>query len=371
MKLCNCDIYQLKEIIKEKKLVCFGGGKEFFDFFSDFKELHLERSVYAVVDNNKKKVGTMLEAGGTSIPVINIERLLQIKNMILLISCADVEGIVKQLESYVELNEVWCFTVHFVRSETNKTDEQKRRYPDSFRMTEISRIPPKIHYCWFGKKEIPEKNQIWMESWRKYCPDCEIIRWDETNYDVSKNRYMYEAYQNQKWGFVSDYARIDIIYHYGGIYLDTDVEIIKSWEDLRYQEAFMGKETSFRIALGLGFGSVQYYSLWKDLLDMYDRIYFVREDGTRNQVPCPELQNAVYLHKGFQNNGEYQRVGEAVVYPPAVLSPKDQFTGEIMLTPHTYSIHHFDGTWTDDRQKKNDQRRQKMYVQFKNIGGEI
>ena len=370
MKLRNCDIYQLKEISKEKKLICFGGGKEFFDFFSDFRRLYLERNLYAVVDNNREKVGTILEVEGLSIPIIDIESLLQIKNLILLISCADVEGIVKQLERYVELNEVWCFTIHFVRSETNKTYEKRRAYPDSFRVTDIPRIPRKIHYCWFGKEEIPEKNRIWMESWKKYCPDYEIIRWDESNYDVSKNRYMYEAYQNRKWGFVSDYARIDIVYHYGGIYLDTDVEIIKSWEDLRYQEAFMGAEMNFKIALGLGFGSVQYYSLWQELLDMYERIHFVREDGTWNLIACPELQNSVYLRRGFQNDGEYQRVGEVVLYPPAVLSPKDQYTGEILLTPHTYSIHHYDGSWVEDKQRKNDYGRKKLYARFKNISGE-
>ena len=370
MRLCNCDIYQLKKMAEKEKLVCFGAGKEFSDFIADFKSLHLERDVYAVADNNIKKIGTELDIEGVSIPVIGIKSLLQIRDMILLISCADIEGIVRQLEAYDELKQVRCMAVHFVRSETNKVYEQKYGYPDSFRYTETPCIPKKIHYCWFGKKEIPEANRVWMRSWAKYCPGYEIIRWDESNYDISKNRYMYEAYQNKKWGFVSDYARIDVVYHHGGIYLDTDVEMLKSWEELRYQEAFMGMETNFRINLGLGFGSVPNYGLWKELLEMYDELCFVREDGAWNQLPCPQLQNEVYLRKGFINNGRYQRLDSATIYPPAVFSPKDLYTGEISLTEHTYSIHHYDGSWIDDVRKKKDDDRKRLHVEFENISGE-
>lgn len=370
MKLCNCDIHQLKNIAEKKKFICFGAGKEFFDFFSDFKKLHLERHLYAVADNNTEKIGTELDVEGASVPVIGIGNLLQVRDMFLLISCADLEGVVRQLENYDELKNVPCFAAYFVRSETNKTYERNHNYPDCFRITGMPCIPKKIHYCWFGKKEIPEKNRNWMKSWKKYCSDYEIIRWDESNYDVSKNRYMYEAYQNKKWGFVSDYARIDIIYNYGGIYLDTDVELLKSWEELRYQDAFMGMEANLRINLGLGFGSVPYYGLWKDLLDLYDELHFVREDGTWNQLPCPQLQNDIYLRRGFINNGEYQRIDQAVIYPPAVFSPKDLYTGEVLFTSHTYSIHHYDGSWVDDRQRDKDCVRRKMYTHFKNISGE-
>lgn len=370
MRLCNCDIYQLKKISEKERLICFGAGKEFFDFFEDFESLYLERNVYAIVDNNVQKIGTNIDIKGISIPVIGIESLLHIRNIVLLISCADIEGIVKQLEDYEELKQVRCMAVHFVRSETNKTYERKYNCPNCFRITDTPRIPKKIHYCWFGRKEIPEANRVWMKSWKKYCPDYEIIRWDESNYNISKNRYMYEAYQNNKWGFVSDYARLDIIYHYGGIYLDTDVEIIKSWEELRYQEAFMGMETNFRINLGLGFGSVPNYRLWHEVLKLYDDFSFEKEDGTWNQLPCPQLQNEVYRRNGFINNGKYQRLGTAIIYPPAVLSPKDLYTGEVSLTTHTYSIHHYDGSWIDDKQKKKDDERKKLYVQFKNISGE-
>lgn len=98
--------------------------------------------------------------------------------------------------------------------------------PPPIRISETPLIPKVIHYCWFSEKEIPEKYQKCIESWEKCCPDYEIKRWDESNYDISKNPYMKEAYEHQKWGFVPDYARLDILYHYGGIYIDTDVELV-------------------------------------------------------------------------------------------------------------------------------------------------
>lgn len=367
MRLSNGDIYQLKEIAKKKKLICFGSGKEFRDFFKDYERIHLEKSVYAVADNDPAKAGTTVSVAGSSIPVISVEQLLAADNMAVLISCADIEGVLRQLKQYRELEEVQCFAVYFVRSMTNRTDEAKRHYPGTFRITRTALIPKKIHYCWFGGNPIPEKNLAWMESWKRHCPDYEIIRWDESNYDISRNRYMQEAYQSKKWGFVSDCARIDIIYHEGGIYLDTDVELVKSLEDLRYQEAFMGVEASLKINLGLGFGSIPHFSLWKELLEMYEKTSFLNEDGTLNQTACPQLQHDVYVRNGFVCNGEWQTVGGASVYPVAVLSPKDLYTEETVMSPHAYSIHHYDASWFDRDMMLRNVSIRKLYKKFKEI----
>ena len=117
-------------------------------------------------------------------------------------------------------------------------------------------IPKIIHYCWFGGTEIPEADQKCMASWRKYCPDYTIMRWDESNYDYTKNQYMREAYEAKKWGFVPDFARLDIVYTYGGIYLDTDVEIIRNIDDLLVNSAYMGFESGgAAVNPGLGFGA--------------------------------------------------------------------------------------------------------------------
>ena len=117
-------------------------------------------------------------------------------------------------------------------------------------------IPKKIHYCWFGSGELPDKDKKNIENWKKLCPDYEIIRWDESNYDYKKNKYMKQAYKSKKWGFVPDYARLDILYHHGGIYLDTDVELVRNLDILRYQRAFCGVEKWGNINLGGCSGAV-------------------------------------------------------------------------------------------------------------------
>ena len=121
-------------------------------------------------------------------------------------------------------------------------------------------IPKKIHYMWLGGKEIPRNLQLCIDSWKKYCPDYEIVQWNESNYDIGKNKYMKMAYENKKYGFVPDYARLDILYNYGGIYMDTDVEVVRSLDDLLYQSAFCGVEKWQTINFGGCSGCLLYTS---------------------------------------------------------------------------------------------------------------
>lgn len=120
-------------------------------------------------------------------------------------------------------------------------------------------IPKIIHYCWVGNCQKPKSVLYCIESWRKFCPDYRIIEWNESNYDFSKNKYMWQAYEAKKWGFVPDYARLDIVYQYGGIYLDTDVELVKNIDELLSHKAFMGFEDTgdgeFFVNCGHGFGA--------------------------------------------------------------------------------------------------------------------
>ena len=116
-------------------------------------------------------------------------------------------------------------------------------------------IPKKIHYCWFGNNSMPDEYIKYIDGWKKLCPDYSIIRWDESNYDVNKHPFISKAYKDRKWAFVSDYARLDIIYNNGGIYLDTDVQLIKNIDELRRFRAYVGFEAESFINTGLGFGA--------------------------------------------------------------------------------------------------------------------
>ncbi|UNP76362.1 glycosyl transferase [Bacillus nitratireducens] len=206
-------------------------------------------------------------------------------------------------------------------------------------------IPKIIHYCWFGGNPLPESAEKCIESWKKYCPDYEIIQWNETNYDVTKNRYMYEAYQNKKYGFVPDYARLDIVHTYGGIYLDTDVELIKSLDDLLKLDAFCGVEHNSKyVALGLGFGGNIENKTLRCMLDAYNTMSFIK-DGEPDLTPAPKINTKALYSLGYNYKKSVFNCGELKVFPSEYFCPQDFETGKLTITPNTYSIHHYDSSW--------------------------
>lgn len=216
-------------------------------------------------------------------------------------------------------------------------------------------IPKKIHYCWFGGNPIPNKDKKCIESWRKKCPDYEIIEWNESNYDVNKNKYMKQAYEAKKWGFVPDYARLDIIYNEGGIYLDTDVEIIKPLDDLLLDKGFAGiegTESKEAIALGLGFAAEKGNPIIKKLLESYDEILFINDDGTLNLTPSPVYSTEKMLEAGFVLNGLKQTIDGFTVYPKEYFCPRDYHTGKLSKTKNTYTIHWYNASWKTPHQKR-------------------
>jgi len=151
-----------------------------------------------------------------------------------------------------------------------------------------NKIPKVIHYCWFGGNEKSKLIKKCIDSWKKYCPDYEIKEWNESNFDIEINNYVKEAYEAKKWAFVSDYARLWIVYNYGGIYLDTDVELIKSLDNLLNYKAYFGSEDGKLINTGLGFGAIKDNEFVKKIKDDYEYIHFIKDDGTYDITPCPK-----------------------------------------------------------------------------------
>lgn len=208
-------------------------------------------------------------------------------------------------------------------------------------------IPKKIHYCWFGRNPKPDLMQRCIESWRKYCPDYEIIEWNEDNFDISQNDYAREAYEEKKWAFVTDYARLWIVYHQGGIYLDTDVEVVKSFDDLLNVPSFFGMEDASSIATGLGFGAEKGNPIVGTMLADYDSIHFRHPDGSLDKLPCP-IRNtnaiAMYLPKNLDPSS-IVRIKDAVIYPPEYFCPLSADGTTMKKTKNTHSIHWFSATW--------------------------
>lgn len=220
-------------------------------------------------------------------------------------------------------------------------------------------IPKIIHYCWFGGKPEPEDVRRCIASWKKYLPDYEIRRWDETNYDVTKNQYMNDAYKEKKWAFVSDYCRLDVVHEYGGIYLDTDVEVVRSFDDLLKERMFCGFEirdpkgqkkgenVELSVNLGLGYGAEQEHPILKEMLDLYDSLSFYNLDGTLNLVACPRYHTQILCKHGLEANNTTQRFDGGIAYSPEFFCPQSNITEEMLcLTANTYSIHHFSRTWS-------------------------
>lgn len=211
-------------------------------------------------------------------------------------------------------------------------------------------IPHVIHYCWFGGNPLPELAKKCIASWKKYLPDHEIKEWNESNFDVYQSRYCAEAYRLRKFAHVSDYARLWILYHYGGVYFDTDVEVIRPMDDILAKGTFLGFECPEGIAednpdgnvnLGLGFGVYKGHPFFGQLVDYYNHIHFVGWNGKHTgniiQHVTPFLD---YKHKQVLDGGIVY-VNDVLIYPEEYFCPLDYNTKELTVTENTRTIHHY------------------------------
>lgn len=202
-------------------------------------------------------------------------------------------------------------------------------------------IPKKIHYCWFGRNPKPKLAEKCIASWKKYCPDYEIIEWNEDSFDVNMNTYTRSAYEQKKYAFLTDYARLLIIYEHGGVYFDTDVELIKPIDNLLENKAFFGFENNDHVNTGLGFGAVKGNRIVKLMEEEYDDLH----DKENHFVGCPILNTNALKKKGLVLNGEEQDLDGSVIYPAEYFNPYDDPTGRLNITDNTYSIHWFAKSW--------------------------
>lgn len=213
-------------------------------------------------------------------------------------------------------------------------------------------IPKTIHYCWFGKNPLPELALHCIESWKVFLPDYEIIQWNESNYNVKKIPYIEQAYDAKKYAFVSDYARFDILYEYGGIYFDTDVEVIKPLDDIINRGPFAGLEDPGAINAGLGLGARVHESIYQEILDSYTNDRFIKSDGSMNLYTIVERVSSIFSQYGFTKENKNQIIKDISIYTKDYFCPKNYRTFEINITKNTYSIHHYDASWVSKFHKK-------------------
>lgn len=234
-------------------------------------------------------------------------------------------------------------------------------------------IPKVIHYCWFGKNPLNDMAKKCIESWKKYCPDYEIIEWNEENFDINNScDYVIEAYQAKKWAFVTDYVRLYALYHHGGIYMDTDVELIGKLDAFLENEAFSGFENYENIPTAI-MGSVKGGEWIEYLLSYYSDKHFINGDGTYNLTTnVSTITNMTKERYNIELNNTYQKIdGAFTLYEKEFFCPKDYNTDEITITENTVAIHHFNSSWHDAYTKAISEKRRYFINAYGEKGQEM
>lgn len=230
-------------------------------------------------------------------------------------------------------------------------------------------IPKKIHFCWLSGEEYPELVKKCINSWKQKLPDYEIICWNTENFDVNICRYTREAFQAKKYPFVSDYVRLYALYHEGGIYLDSDIEVLRNFDDLLQNKAFTGFEKNDHTLAAWLFGSEQGNPIFGEFLEYYKDRPFRLPDGKYDLTPNPFPITETCVNHGLVLDGTMQILDYITIYPRDYFCPYNRTTEKLNLTEHTYTIHYFNGSWISDDKKKIVERRKNIAKRYGKIVG--
>ncbi|MCR8699418.1 glycosyl transferase [Campylobacter ureolyticus] len=226
-------------------------------------------------------------------------------------------------------------------------------------------IPKKIHFVWFGRNPLDELTLKCIESWKKYCPDYEIKKWDENSFDFSINLYAKEAYSAKKWAFVSDYARLKILYDEGGIYLDSDMEILKNLDIFLKNELFAGFEGDKFINAAI-LGSVKSHPILKQMLKSYENDKFILDSNLYNERTIVERFSKILKSNSFKLNNKTQIINKVAIYKSDFFYPKNLEKNTIYITENSASIHHFSSSWYSKFSTKKSKSLAKLKAVFGN-----
>ena len=225
-------------------------------------------------------------------------------------------------------------------------------------------IPKIIHYCWFGRNPLPPLAEECIASWKKYLPDYEIREWNEDNFDVNIIPYTAEAYRQRKYAFVSDYARFWILHKYGGLYFDTDVEVIRPLGDIISRGAFMGFETdpdgensplryppryAFGVNIGLGCGFDKGNVFLERMLEVYENLSFQDPIMNPNLKTVVAYVTGTLMERGLECKKGIQCVDGVSIYPREYFAPINVISGRLHITQNTRSIHRYMGSWVSEK----------------------
>lgn len=332
-------------VMENKRIICWGIGNYFQAFLDSCLEFIDTFDLVYLIDNNMDAQNTYRVVGGKNIPVISFEEYLSNRqeNDLIIITTVHYKEIIEQMnDCNVQVTYIPYALIQHERADLNIT----------IKRSDTPKIPAKIHYCWFGHGDIPQKDKEYIEGWKKLCPQYEVICWNEDNFDIGINHYVKYAYEQRKWAFVTDYVRMYVLYHEGGIYMDTDVELLKNLDELRYQYAYMGMEESGCVNSGVGMGTVAHNPILGEILALYDRISLADiKSWSKWKVNADRESNVLRKH-GFRANNQYQIVENITIYPSEFFSPVLVGQDKIEISDNTYSIHHYHYSWLDEKQRE-------------------
>lgn len=364
MKIKCCSFEEMAEdiLVTNKKIIMFGAGVIGQITTPEIlKEYSVLRLLDCYLDNDMNKWGDYVDIESGKYEIKSPEYLTQCdNNTVVLINISRFAEVKEQLEKMECTHNMTAYIMPMMCIH-NMCSKKTEGTP---LLSDAPLIPKIIHYMWLGGKPIPNNLKKCIDSWREVCPDYEIIEWNESNYDINKHTYMKQAYENKAYGFVPDYARLDILYNYGGFYLDTDVRLIKSLDLLRNQEAFVGVEKWQVLNFGGCSGAVKGHPMIKKFLDARQNIFYIDENGNQNKNTCGFYDTKVAINAGYKLNGNTQCINGMNIYGYDYFHPYDYMSGTLNETINTRSIHYFNGGWLDDDMKIQNDRTKQKYNQL-------
>lgn len=353
MKLYNCRLDELHNRIEGQRVVLFGVGEYFELYMKEKLPIEVLRSVNYAVDNSRYD-SVLQIMDHKDISVYAPSKLLEEDKCIILIGSSNyMSEMYEQLNSMNLSDDISCYIFPLIM--VNSAGKQDVQIKKQIEMTKTSpQIPRILHSFWFSGDKKPETYQKCIDSWKKVCPDYEIYEWTMDNYDYTKHPFMQKAIAEKKWAFASDYARLDVVYHQGGIYLDMDVELLRPLDSLLGCEAFFTFDTQNDIDLGT-FAAKKENLLVKKLMGLYDGIAFSGDMKRMNQLCQPRYIRSVLTEAGLELNGDMQLIDGMVFLPRNYLVPQDSIVYEFSaMSEDTIAIHRYNAGWKngDYREKR-------------------
>lgn len=353
MRYIHCSGEEFLEQVNNKRIIHIGASeitKKYADYY-DIWFKKIVNQIEFIVDNDSDKHGKEMVIANQKKIILPFSEIKNAESTVLVVgtSYKFIGEIVKQLEDMELPDEMECYCLPLMLEngiDVDKLENIAVDFPTSNKYLN-EKI---IHCCWFSGEEKPSKYQECLDSWKKFCPDYQIIEWNANNYDFDKNAYLKEAFERRKWAFASDYVRLDVVYQYGGIYLDMDVELLKNIDDLLNLKAFFCYDWVNDIDLGSGFGAMKNDTLVKKLLDTYKDLHFVDKDGNPDITPQPTRLKSCFEEIGLTGKGTTQIIDDRYFLSGKYFSVYDgRNKEEFAWKGNEYGLHWHNAGWFDEK----------------------